>query len=82
MRAAVINWLFGVANNICLQDLNTLHQAVALIDIYYEKELADLPPQDLQLTTVTAFFIQSKSIEVEPIDLGQCRKQLCHRKFT
>jgi hypothetical protein len=57
MRAAVINWLFEVAIKLQIQDMSVVHQAVALMDIYYENELADLPASDLQLTAVTAFFL-------------------------
>lgn len=44
--------------------------------------MAQMPSKDLQLTAVTAFFIQSKNFEVDPVDLQTCCKTLCYNKFT
>ena len=39
------------------------------MDRFYEAQTQDFPTKDLQLTAVTALFIASKSIDVEPLDL-------------
>ena len=41
-----------------------------------------MPTKDLQLTAVAAFFIQSKNLEVDPVDLKTCVKTLCFNKYT
>ena len=41
-----------------------------------------LPNTDLQLTGVTCFFIASKNLEVDPLDLRTCIKTLCFNKYS
>lgn len=52
------------------------------MDRYYAKAADDLPAKDLQLTAVTALFIASKNLEVDPLDLQTCCKTLCFSKYA
>lgn len=42
------------------------------MDRYYTTQQTSLPSKDLQLTAVTALFIASKNLEVDPLDLKTC----------
>lgn len=41
-----------------------------------------MPLKDLQLTAVTALFVASKNLEVDPIDLSTCSRTLCFNKYS
>ena len=59
-----------------------IYQAINLMDRYYAKIGEDLPTKDLQLTAVTALFIYSKNLEIDPLDLKTCSKTLCFNKYA
>lgn len=82
LRASVIDWIFEVGSKLKISDKFVLYQTVSLMDRFYEGQEVDLPTKDLQLTAVTALFIASKSIDVEPIDLQTCCKTLCFNKYS
>ena len=82
LRAAVIDWLFEVGAKINIDDKQVLFQCVNLMDRFYEAQQVRLPSKDLQLTAVTALFIASKNLEVDPIDLKQCVSTLCFNKYS
>ena len=52
------------------------------MDRYYDQSKEVLPAKDLQLTAVTALFLASKNLEVDPLDLTTCVKSLCFNKFS
>lgn len=52
------------------------------MDRFYDKQTEILPTKDLQLTAVTALFVASKNLEVDPIDLQTCCKTLCFNKYA
>ena len=82
LRAAVIDWLFEVAQKINIEDKQVLFQAVNLMDRFYQEQRTSLPSRDLQLTAVTALFIASKNLEVDPLDLKTCIVTLCFNKYS
>lgn len=82
LRAAVIDWLFEVGTKINIEDKQILFQAVNLMDRFYTKQEQSLPSKDLQLTAVTSLFIASKNLEVDPLDLRTCVKNLCFCKYA
>ena len=65
-----------------IEDRTVIYQAINLMDRYYEVIQHSLPQKDLQLTAVTALFIASKNLEVEPLDLKTCVKDLCYNKYS
>ena len=77
LRAAVIDWLFEVGTKMNIEDRGVLFQAINLMDRFYDCQTTSLPARDLQLTAVTALFIASKNLEVDPIHLDACVKDLC-----
>lgn len=52
------------------------------MDRYYDNQTVSLPAKDLQLTAVTALFVASKNLEVDPLDLRTCIKTLCFNKYS
>ena len=52
------------------------------MDRYYDSQVYSLPCEDLQLTGVTALFVASKNLEVDPLDLRTCIKALCFNKYS
>lgn len=52
------------------------------MDRFYAYQHANLPTKDLQLTAVTALFIASKNLEVDPLDLKTCVTTLCFNKYS
>ena len=52
------------------------------MDRFYERQTFSLPKKDLQLTAVTALFIASKNLEVDPLHLDVCVKELCFNKYS
>ena len=78
----MIDWLFECREKLRQDDQTVVHHAVCLMDQYYSNLTSDKPSKDLQLTAVTAFFIQNKNLEVDPIDLHLCYKTLCYNKYT
>lgn len=69
MRASVVDWLFEVGTKLQIEDKGVIFQAINLMDRYYDKQPKSMPTKDLQLTAVTALFIASKNLEVDPLDL-------------
>ena len=41
-----------------------------------------MPAKDLQLTAVTALFIASKNLEVDPLELRVCVQTMCFNKYA
>ena len=82
LRAAVIDWLFEVGTKMNIEDRGVLFQAILLMDRFYDCQSRSLPTRDLQLTAVTALFIASKNLEVDPLHLDSCVKDLCFRKYS
>ena len=82
LRAAVIDWLFEVGEKLKIDDKQVLFQAVNLMDRFYSEQTQSLPSKDLQLTAVTALFIASKNLEVDPIDLKLCVSTLGFNKYS
>lgn len=78
--------MFEVAHKLAMPDPDSVtFAAVTSLDQFYmlPKNLAPhQASKDLQLTAVTCIFIQSKCVEVEPLDLKTCCKTLCHNKFS
>ena len=72
MRASVVDWLFEVGTKMGISDKSVIFQAIGLMDRFYEAQTESLPNKDLQLTAVTALFIASKNLEVDPMDLDVC----------
>ena len=52
------------------------------MDRFYTAQFSFLPAKDLQLTAVTALFIASKNLEVEPLELRTCVQTLCFNKYA
>lgn len=52
------------------------------MDRFYTCQHSSLPSKDLQLTAVTALFIASKNLEVDPLDLKTCVTTLCFNKYS
>jgi len=52
------------------------------MDRFYQAQNTCLPSRDLQLTAVTALFIASKNLEVDPLDLKTCVQTLCFSKYS
>lgn len=52
------------------------------MDRYYDKQTISMPVKDLQLSAVSALFIASKNLEVDPLDLQTCAKTLCFSKYS
>ena len=52
------------------------------MDRFYDHQTSSLPASDLQLTAVTALFIASKNLEVDPISLEACVTELCFKKYS
>ena len=71
-----------VAVKLNIEDKQVIFQAVNLMDRYYSAQLSSLPAKDLQLTAVTALFIASKNLEVDPLDLKTCVQTLCFNKYS
>jgi hypothetical protein len=69
LRASVVDWLFEVATKLNIEDKSVIFQAINLMDRFYDQQTDSLPAKDLQLTAVTALFISSKNLEVDPLDL-------------
>lgn len=82
LRAAVIDWLFEVGTKLEIVDKSVLFEAINLMDRFYTHTNKKLPQNDLQLTAVTALFIASKNLEVDPLDLQTCVKTLCFKKYS
>lgn len=82
MRASVIDWLFEVGTKLNIEDRSVLFQAFTLMDRFYDKQTESLQTKDLQLTAVTALFVASKNLEVDPLDLQTCCKTLCFNKYS
>ena len=82
LRASVIDWLFEVAMKLSIEDKSVVFQAVNLMDRYYNQLTESPQTRDLQLTAVTALFIASKNLEVDPLDLQTCLKTLCFNKYS
>ena len=82
LRAAIIDWLFEVGSKMDIKDKTVLYESANLMDRFYSKVKKSYPSSDLQLTAVTALLISSKNLEVEPIDLDTCIKQLCFKKYS
>ena len=82
LRAAVIDWLFEVATKVNIEDRGVIFQAVLLMDRFYDRQASSLPTRDLQLTAVTALFIASKNLEVDPLHLDACVTDLCFEKYS
>ena len=74
--------MFEVCTTMKIDDRGVMYQAVNLIDRFYEALPHSMPQRDLQLTAVTSLFIASKSLEVEPLDLRACIKDLCYNKYS
>ena len=82
LRAVVIDWLFEVGSKINIEDKQVLFQAVYLMDRFYSESMVSHQSKDLQLTAVTALFIASKNLEVDPLDLKTCVQTLCFNKYS
>lgn len=82
LRASVIDWLFEVGTKLGIDDKSVIFQSINLMDRFYESQTVVLPQNDLQLTAVTALFVASKNLEVDPLDLKTCCTTLCFNKFT
>lgn len=82
LRAAVIDWLFEVGTKMNIEDKTVLFEAINLMDRFYDQTKELLPAKDLQLTAVTALFLASKNLEVDPLDLTTCVKTLCFNKYS
>jgi hypothetical protein len=82
LRASVIDWLFEVGTKLGIDDKSVIFQCVNLMDRFYESQITQLPQSDLQLTAVTALFVASKNLEVDPLDLKTCCVTLCFNKFA
>ena len=82
LRASVIDWLFEVAMKLTIEDKSVVFQAINLMDRFYNKQTESMSTKDLQLTAVTALFIASKNLEVDPLDLQTCLKTLCFNKYS
>ena len=82
LRASVIDWLFEVGKKLKIEDNNVIFQAVSIMDRFYNNEEISLPTKDLQLTAVASFFIASKNLEVQPVDLKTCMQKLCYNKYS
>ena len=52
------------------------------MDRFYNVQQLSMPAKDLQLTAVTALFIASKNLEVDPIDMKMCVVTLCFNKYS
>ena len=65
-----------------IEDRTVIYQAINLMDRYYEVLPHSMPQKDLQLTAVTALFIASKNLEVEPLDMKACVRDLCYNKYS
>lgn len=52
------------------------------MDRFYTTSIEQHPVKDLQLTAVTALFLASKNLEVDPLDLSTCVKTLCFNKYS
>jgi hypothetical protein len=81
LRASVIDWLFEVGTKLQIDDKGVIFQAINLMDRYFDKQQHSLPSKELQLTAVTALFVASKNLEVDPLDLQTCAKTLCFNKY-
>lgn len=66
----------------CIDDKQVIFQGVYLMDKFYSEHKTEMPSSDLQLTAVTALFIASKNLEVDPLDLKTCVETLCYNKFS
>jgi hypothetical protein len=65
-----------------MEDKTVLFQAINLMDRFYSTSNEQHPVKDLQLTAVTALFLASKNLEVDPLDLSTCVKTLCFNKYS
>jgi hypothetical protein len=52
------------------------------MDRFYDQTKETHSAKDLQLTAVTALFLSSKNLEVDPLDLSTCVKSLCFNKYS
>lgn len=52
------------------------------MDRFYDQTKETHQSKDLQLTAVTALFLASKNLEVDPLDLATCVKTLCFNKYA
>lgn len=82
LRASVIDWLFEVGTKLGIDDKSVIFQSINIMDRFYESQTVNLPQNDLQLTAVTALFMASKNLEVDPLDLKTCCTTLCFNKFA
>lgn len=82
LRASVIDWLLECADTLKVQDKQIFFQAINLMDRFYAAQQSLFPAKDLQLTAVTALFIASKNLEVDPLNLKTCREILCFNKYS
>lgn len=71
-----------MGSKINIEDKQVLFLAVNLMDRFFHAQTTSLPSKDLQLTAVTALFIASKNLEVDPIDLKTCVRTLCFGKYS
>lgn len=78
----MIDWLFEVGTKLNVDDKTVLFQAINLMDRFYDQSKETHAAKDLQLTAVTALFLASKNLEVDPLDLSTCVKSLCFNKFS
>jgi hypothetical protein len=81
-RASLIDWLFEVGTKLRIEDRSVIFQAVSLMDRYCDSQVGNMPQNDLQLTGVTALFIASKNLEVDPIDMRTVISVLCFNKYS
>ena len=65
-----------------INDRTVVYQAINLMDQYYEKCDDKKTDKDLQLTAVTALFMATKNLEVEPLDMRTCVKEICYNKYS
>ena len=78
----MVDWLFEVSSKLQIEDKSVIFQALTIMDRYYDSCTFSQPNNDLQLTGVTALFVASKNLEVDPLDLKTCIKTLCFNKYS
>ena len=74
--------MFEVGTKFNMEDKTVLFQAINLMDRFYTNSSEQHPCKDLQLTAVSALFLASKNLEVDPLDLSTCVKTLCFNKYS
>ena len=78
----MIDWLFEVVTIMKIHDRTVIFQCINLMDQYYEQCDDKKSEKDLQLTAVTALFMATKNLEVEPLDMRTCVKTICYNKYS